>query len=122
MPMTAPAPAPPAAPLREAPPLLPPHPRTDSAGETGLVALALGLLALACAVHPLWTLPSLGLALLGGVAGVRAVLRRGHRRLGLAGLAAAALALVVAGVTVPLTLRACVELLLFVARLRAHGG
>ena len=92
--------------------------RLRSPREPGLAAVALGLLALTSAVHPVWALPSVGVAAAALVVAVAALLRPGERRLGAAGAAAAVLALAVATVTVPATLRGAGDLLGWIAGLR----
>jgi len=92
--------------------------RLRSPREPGLTAVALGLLALTSAVHPVWALPSVGVAAAALVVAVAALLRPGERRLGAAGAAAAVLALAVATVTVPATLRGVGDLLGWIAGLR----
>ncbi|SMH28896.1 hypothetical protein SAMN06295885_0244 [Rathayibacter oskolensis] len=90
--------------------------------EPGLTAVALGLLALTSAVHPLWVLASAGLALAGAVHGVVALMRPGERRWGAVGLTSAVLAFAVASVTVPAALRGAAAALAWVAALRPGGA
>ncbi|WKK72202.1 hypothetical protein Q0F99_04120 [Rathayibacter oskolensis] len=81
--------------LSPAPVAVPPPPRAarpPTPGrwprEPGLPALALGLLTLTSAVHPLWALPSVGVGVVGAVLGVAALLQRGERRQGRSGSSA----------------------------------
>ncbi|MCM6762390.1 hypothetical protein NB037_08160 [Rathayibacter sp. ZW T2_19] len=86
--------------------------------EPGLTALGLGLLALTSSVHPLWTVPSIGIAAGAIAAAVVALLRAGERRQGAIGAAAALLALAIASVTVPATLEGAVAVLAWIGSLR----
>ena len=86
--------------------------------EPGLAALGLGLLALTSSVHPLWTVPSIGLAVGAIAVAVLALLRAGERRQGALGAAAALLALAIASVTVPATLEGAAAVLAWIGSLR----
>ena len=86
--------------------------------EPGLTALGLGLLALTSSVHPLWTVPSIGLSVGAIAVAVPALLRAGERRQGAVGAAAALLALAIASVTVPATLEGAAAVLAWIGSLR----
>lgn len=90
-------------------------------GEPGLLALALGLLALTCSLHPVWSLAAVGLAPAATALGALALGRPSEWRLGAIGAASALLALVVASVTVPATARAAAAVLGWLLGLRAGG-
>lgn len=92
-----------------------PHGRSH---EPGLVALALGVLALASSVHPLWSVPAIAVAVVAGAAAARALPCRGERRPAAAGLACAALALLVCSITAPAAVGAGFALLGWLAALR----
>ncbi|MWV51162.1 hypothetical protein GRS96_17985 [Rathayibacter sp. VKM Ac-2803] len=108
--------------------VLPPPPALDrppvarlrrrSPREPGLAALALGLLAVTSAVHPLWALPSVGIGVAGVVVGAVALLHRGERRSGAVGLVCALLGLAVASVTVPASIGGAAEVLVWLAAQR----
>ena len=106
----------PVAPAPRAP--LVPRERERRPGDPGLVALALGLLALTSSLHPLWVLASVVFGIAGAGAGLRALARPGERLRGAIGLAAAALGLAVASVTLPATLEVGASLLGLLAALR----
>ncbi|QHC67730.1 hypothetical protein GSU68_14925 [Rathayibacter sp. VKM Ac-2759] len=115
--------------LSPAPVAVPPSPRAarpPTPGrwprEPGLPALALGLLTLTSAVHPLWALPSVGVGVVGAVLAVAALLQRGERRQGALGLASALLGLAIASVTVPAALGGAVAMLTWFAALRPGGA
>ncbi|PPF17715.1 hypothetical protein, partial [Rathayibacter sp. AY1A7] len=94
------------------------HPPAHRPYEPGLAALALGLLALASSVHPLWALPAVAVAVAAVIASVRALRRAGERRSAVAGLACAALALLVCTVTAPASVRAGLAVLAWITALR----
>ncbi|PPI26394.1 hypothetical protein [Rathayibacter sp. AY1B5] len=94
------------------------HPSARRPYEPGLAALALGLLALASSVHPLWALPAVAVAVVAVTASVRALRWSGERRSAVAGLACAALALLVCSVTAPASVRAGLAVLAWIASLR----
>ncbi|MHC2185727.1 hypothetical protein ACVLV4_001369 [Rathayibacter agropyri] len=94
------------------------HPPHGRSREPGLVALALGVLALASSVHPLWSVPAIAVAVVAGAAAARALPCRGERRPAAAGLVCAALALLVCSVTAPAAVGAGLALLGWLAALR----
>ncbi|QHC71347.1 hypothetical protein [Rathayibacter sp. VKM Ac-2801] len=94
------------------------HPPARRPREPGLAALALGLLALASSVHPLWALPAVAVAASAVIASVRALRWTGERRSAVVGLACAALALLVCSVTAPAAVRAGLAALAWIAALR----
>ncbi|WP_146077277.1 hypothetical protein [Rathayibacter tritici] len=83
--------------------------------EPGLTALALGLLALASSVHPLWALPAVAVAAVAAALSARALRWAGERRNAVVGLACAALALLVCSVTAPAAARAGLAVLAWIA-------
>ncbi|PPG89443.1 hypothetical protein C5C39_11900 [Rathayibacter sp. AY1F3] len=94
------------------------HPPARRPYEPGLAAVALGLLALASSVHPLWALPAVAVAVAAVIASVRALRWAGERRSAVAGLACAALALLICSVTAPASVRAGLAVLAWITALR----